>query len=114
VRSVLLPARTPIYDIADQLPLRSPVLGAVALSAIVGVPYSVLAVLAWRGGPRVDQMAVLSGGLLIGWILAEALILEESSFLEPLYAAIGAGTVATGYRWMSNGLRRHRRLIQKG
>lgn len=69
-----------LRHLTDQLPFRSPVLGAAALSAIVGVPYSVLALQAWRGGPGVDQTAVLSGGLSIGWILVEAIILEESSF----------------------------------
>jgi hypothetical protein len=90
-----------LRHLTDRLPLRSPVLGAAALSAIVGVPYTVLAVQAWRGSPRVDQIAIVSGGLMMGWILIEALVLDESSFLEPLYAAVGLGTAAAGYRWLS-------------
>jgi hypothetical protein len=47
---------------------------------------------------------VVSGGLLIGRITVEALLPDESSFLEPLYAAIGAATVAAGHRWLRNAL----------
>jgi hypothetical protein len=54
---------------------------------------------------------VPSGGLLC--LIVEALLLEESSFLEPLVAAIGAATVAAGHRWLSNALRTDRRLSRK-
>jgi hypothetical protein len=44
------------------------------------------------------------GNLLIGWIAVEALLLEDSSFLEPLYATLGAATVAAGCRWLRDAL----------
>jgi hypothetical protein len=56
---------------------------------------------------------VLPGVLLIGWIVVEAFLLEESSLLEPPYAAVGAATDAAGHRWLRNALRGDRWTTQR-
>ncbi len=74
---------------AARLPFGSPVLGGIALTVIVGVPTTWLAWLAWRSDPRTDAVALLSGGLLIGWILVELAFIREFSFFHPTYLVVG-------------------------
>ena len=74
---------------AARLPFGSPVLGGIALAVIVGVPTTRLAWLAWRGDPRTEAVALLSGALLVGWILVELAFIREFSFFHPTYLVIG-------------------------
>ena len=80
----------------SRLPFGSPFLGGVALAVLVGVPATVLTVMAWRGHPWVLHAAVLDGVLLIGWIVVEAAFLRELSVLHAVYLAVGAGLVVWG------------------
>jgi len=79
-----------------RLPFGSPVLGAAALTLAVAVPATVLMVMAWGGHRRALHAAVLDGALLVGWILVEVAFIRELSFLQPFYAAVGAGLVVWG------------------
>jgi hypothetical protein len=100
-----------LRHVADQLPLRSPVLGGVALSAVIGVPYSVLAIQAWRGGRRVDQAAVLWRA--VDWLDSGRGASPRG--LELLGAVVRgncAATIVTGYCWLSSARRRDRRLLR--
>ncbi|MGZ4794374.1 MAG: hypothetical protein ACXV8T_00625 [Acidimicrobiia bacterium] len=81
-----------------RLPFGSPVLGGLALAAIVAVPSTALAWFAWRGDRRTGPVAVLSGGLLIGWIVGQVLVIRELSWFHPTYLVIGAGLVGAGRR----------------
>jgi hypothetical protein len=84
--------------IDHRLPLQSPVLGAVALALVVGVPNTVLAWFAWRGDARTPVAASAAGLLLIGWILVEIACIRELSWLQPLYVLIGTSLIAIGRR----------------
>ena len=84
--------------IDGRLPMQSPVLGAVALAVIVGVPNTVLMWHAWRGDARAPAAATVAGVLLIGWIGVEVAFIRELSWLQPLYVAVGASLVAIGRR----------------
>lgn len=81
-----------------RLPLDSPVLGGLALALIVAVPSTVLARWAWRGDPRTDLAAVVTGVLVIGWIVVELAFIRELSFFHPAYLAVGAVLVWVGRR----------------
>ncbi len=74
---------------AARLPFSSPVLGGIALTVIVAVPATWLAWLAWRGDPRIEAVELLTGGLLVGWILVELAFIRVISFFHPTYLVIG-------------------------
>ena len=79
-----------------RLPFHSPVVGALALAVVVAVPFTLLAVSAWRGSERTDELALGSGALLVGWILVELAFVRELSFFHPLYLVIGGVFVFCG------------------
>lgn len=83
-------------ELNERLPLDSLVLAGVALAAVVALPSTVLAVLAWRGDPRTPAMTVLVGVLLIVWIAVQLAFLQSFSFFQPLYTAIGVAFLVTG------------------
>lgn len=92
-----------LRHLTERLPLRSPVLGAVALTAVVGAPYAALARAAWRGDPGTDRWAVTAGALLVGWLGVEAAVVRETSVLDPLYGVVGVGTIVAGRRHRGGG-----------
>lgn len=83
-------------ELNARLPFGSPAVGGAALGAVVGVPFSALAAMAWRGDDRTDAAAVAAGAVLVGWIGVELAFIREVSFFHPLYAAIGLGFVGAG------------------
>ena len=85
-------------EIEERLPFASPVFGGLALAAIVAVPMTATAVLAWRGDARAGRAAVLAGVLQIGWIVVQLTIIRELSFFHPTYLAVGAAMVWLGRR----------------
>src|SRR5215468_6064031 len=62
-----------------RLPFHSPVLGGLALIAVVAVPGSALAWLAARGHRRTADASMVAGILLAGWILIELAFIRELS-----------------------------------
>jgi hypothetical protein len=93
---------TGVIDLGDELtqrlPLASPVLGGIALALVVALPAALLAVLAWRGDPRTAEVAIVSGALLVGWIVVEVGFLRALSWLQPTYVVIGVGLALAGRR----------------
>lgn len=85
-------------ELNARLPFDSLVLAGLALAAVVALPSTVLAVLAWRGDPRTPALTVLVGVLLIAWIVVQLAFLQSFSFFQPLYAAIGLAFVVAGRR----------------
>ena len=73
-------------------------LGGLALAVIVAVPSTVLARWAWRGDPRTDLAAVVTGVLVIGWIVVELAFIKELSFFHPTYVVVGAALIWAGRR----------------
>jgi hypothetical protein len=76
-------------ELERRLPFASPVFGGIALALVVGVPFTVLAIAAWRGSDCTDQLSLAAGLVLIGWIVVEYLFIRELSFFHPLYLGIG-------------------------
>jgi len=95
-----------------RLPFHSSVFGAIALTIVVGVPNTVLAVCAWRGDDRTGLVALTAGALLVGWIAVEIAFIRELSFLQPAYVAVGASLVVIG-RKKPSGLRSRRQPAQR-
>ena len=84
--------------IMDRFPWQSVQLAGVALFACVAVPFTALAVLAWRGSPRTPQATVAAGHLLVAWIVVQVLVIRTLSYFHPTYLAIGLSFVWAGRR----------------
>ncbi|WP_280336963.1 hypothetical protein [Nocardia wallacei] len=82
--------------VEERIPLDSPVLAAVALAVVVGVPQALTAGLAVRADPRAPAVAMIAGGLLIGWIVLQAHTIEVFSWLQPVCVAAGLVVLSLG------------------
>lgn len=82
--------------VESRLPFQSPVVGGLALAAIVAVPMTILAMMAWQGDERTGDAAIVCGVLQIGWIVVELLFIWELSFFHPLYLLVGAALIVIG------------------
>jgi len=91
-------AADPGGTIDARLPFHSPVFGAVALTVVVGLPNTLLAVYAWRGDARTSATAFAAGLLLVGWIAVEIAFIRELSWLQPVYVAVGTSLIVIGRR----------------
>lgn len=100
--------------LSQRLPFGSSVFGAAALTALVGLPATVVMVMAWWGHRWVLHAAVLDGVLVIGWILVEVAFLRELSFLQPFYVGVGAGLVVWGCPAIPDLLHEARSLLHRG
>jgi membrane protein DedA with SNARE-associated domain len=76
--------------INDRLPWDSLVLAGLALAVIVAVPLTLLAWSAWTGGSRTDDLSLVVGLVLIGWILGQIVVIRSFSWFQPAYLVIGA------------------------
>ncbi len=83
-------------DLTDRLPFGSSVLGGTALAVLVSLPQALLALLAWRRASAAAAVSVLVGGMLVGWILVEALFLQVFEGLQVAYLVIGFVQVGLG------------------
>ena len=92
--------------ISQRLPLHSPVLGGVALLAVVALPMTAAAVAAWRGITRAPEIVTLAGLALIGWIVVEIAFIRTFAWLQPVCAAYGVLMVVLGW-WLARA-RAHR------
>jgi hypothetical protein len=88
--------------VAARLPLHSPVLGGLALAAIVAVPCSAVAWFAARADQRTAVASTVAGVLLAGWILVELAFIRELSFFHPVYLALGLLLIWIGARSRSH------------
>jgi hypothetical protein len=104
---------TGAFDTADtidhRIPFHSPVLAALALTAVVALPFTVVARHAWRGDPRLASAAAFAGAALVAWIAVELDIIREISWLQPLYSMVGVSFIAMGHAIS----RRPRRIVDQ-
>ncbi|GGN81111.1 hypothetical protein [Nocardia rhizosphaerihabitans] len=77
----------------SRLPWHSPILAGVLLALVVGLPMTVVALTATHNDPAAAQTTLAAAYLLIGWVLAQLLILREFSWLQPV-CVVSAVTVA--------------------
>lgn len=84
--------------VTSRLPFDSPVFAGVALLVVVALPSSLLAWLAWRGDRRTAWAAVVTGALLVGWLVVEMAVIRELSFFHPTYLVVGGVLIWLGVR----------------
>jgi hypothetical protein len=86
----------PTASMTQNLPFGSPVFAGIALTCVVAVPATVVAVLAWRRHPRDRDAATLAGILLLGWIVVELAVVRQFSALQAVYGLAGLALVVSG------------------
>jgi hypothetical protein len=84
--------------INDRLPFDSPVFAGMALATIVAIPLTVLAWSAWTGTATTNDLALVVGLMLIGWISVQVVTLRSFSPFQPAYLCVGAFFVAASNR----------------
>jgi hypothetical protein len=87
-------------DWADRLPLRSWVVGGLALLLTVALPQALSCRLVLRSHPRAAVAGVLAGLALIAWIGVQLLVLRRYFFLQPVIAGIGLAELLLGWSWL--------------
>ena len=85
-------------ELTARLPFESTLLAGSALAATVALPFTALAVLAWRTDRRAGLGAAAAGTLLIGWIIVELAFIRTVSFLQPVCVLVGVLFVLVGRR----------------
>ncbi|MFZ1440356.1 MAG: hypothetical protein WAX12_16910 [Candidatus Microthrix subdominans] len=100
-------------EIDRRLPFASRRFSGAALAAIIGVPFSALSALAWRGDRRTGSASIGAGTILMAWIAVQLAVIRHFSFFHPLFAVIGglfvvAGRPQLGAREASERRRFHR------
>jgi fermentation-respiration switch protein FrsA (DUF1100 family) len=73
----------------DRLPFDNLTLAGVALAVIVAIPLSALSWSAWTGHRRTNEVSLLVGIALIGWIVLQVVILRSLSLFQALYLGVG-------------------------
>ncbi len=87
----------PVGDLRP-LPLHSWVLPGIALFALVTVPMVAAAIAVfWDLRPAAD-LSLAAGGLLVGWIGAQLLVIGPQMWLQPVMAVLGA--IIAGLAWL--------------
>jgi hypothetical protein len=76
-------------ELNERLPFDSPVLGGLALMAVVAAPFSLIAALLWQRHERAVHATLLGGVLLIGWIAMQVAVLGEVNGLHLSITLIG-------------------------
>ena len=82
----------------DRLPFDSVVLAGLALAVIVAIPLTLLAWSAWTGADRTNDVALIVGLILIGWIVVQVVVLRAFSIFQPAYLCVGVSFVAVSHR----------------
>lgn len=81
-----------------RLPLHSPMLAGVAAALIVAVPMTVVTRLAVKQDVRTAGAALVSGVLLIGWVVLVVGVVGEFRWLEAVLVVAGLVVALVGLR----------------
>lgn len=71
-------------------------MGALALLVLVAAPMTIACLTATLGHPAAAPAATLAGGLLVGWIVVQMLLIGFVSVLQPLLLVVGLVVLALG------------------
>lgn len=93
----------PRGELTPHLPFQSPVLAAIALAVVIGVPmtYATVGAIADRGDAALATIG--SGLLLIAWVAVQPFVIDQVYWLQPVCGVLGLIVV-----WLGIALRRGR------
>lgn len=92
----LVSGTLPLNESVQDLPFQSPVLGGVALAAIVAVPATLALVLTLRRHRLAADAHPLAGGALMAWIVLQVGFIGLVSPLQPFMFTLGAAIMFLG------------------
>ncbi|MFC4615132.1 hypothetical protein ACFO3K_10455 [Cellulomonas algicola] len=99
VQGFLSGAFAPLVDDLEQvLPLTGPVVPAVALAVLVGVPQTVVLVTALRRTADAPVVAAVGGAALTGWVAVQLPLVGWTSPVQWAFAAVGVVECVAGLR----------------
>jgi hypothetical protein len=75
------------------LPVDTWVLPGVALAALIAVPYVLATILVVMRHSMARTVSLAAGGILVGWILAQLVLIQQYFFLQPVMAVSGLLTI---------------------
>ena len=87
-----------VADLEEVLPLTGPVVPAVALAVLVGVPQAVVLVSALRRATAAPRAAAVGGAALAGWVAAQLPLVGWTSPAQWAFAAVGVAECIAGMR----------------
>lgn len=81
----------------DHLPVDTWVLPGVALAVLVALPFATSATLVAIGHSTARGVSSLAGTVLIGWIVAQIVLIQQYFFLQPVMGICGLLTIGLAY-----------------
>ena len=85
-------------EIDERLPFDSPVLAGLALVLVVAVPLTALTWSSFVDDGPTDELALVAGLALIGWICVQVVVIQTFSWFQPFYLGVGVVLVVASHR----------------
>jgi hypothetical protein len=79
------------------LPVETWVLPGVALAVLVALPYAAAGALVAIGHSMARVVSLLAGSLLVGWIVAQIVLIQQYFVLQPVMGLCGLLTIGLAY-----------------
>lgn len=84
-------------DILQYSPFSSFLIPGIVLFVVNGLFSFAVAWLALRHHPHMIKLIILQGGILVGWIIIQMIMLREINYLHIIYGGAGMLLVACGF-----------------
>ena len=85
-------------EIESRLPWKSPGFAGAALASVVGAPTAMAAFTLWRKSHQAAPTTFIAGGLLVGWIVVQIMIIRTFHPLQVVFGLVGIQLAATGWQ----------------
>lgn len=79
------------------LPVDTWVLPGVALAVLIALPTAAAAILVATNHPMARAGSLLTGGILVGWIVVQLILIQQYFFLQPVIGVCGLLTIGLAY-----------------
>jgi hypothetical protein len=83
--------------ILRHLPVDAWALPGIALAVLIAVPNLIAGVLVAIGHPMARTVSLLTGGILVAWIIAQVALIQQHFVLQPVMGVCGLVTIGLGY-----------------
>jgi hypothetical protein len=89
-----------VDDLGTRLPLKGPVVPAVALGVVVGGSQAAALILGVAHRARAAQASLLAGLVLVAWVLAQLPLIGWTAPVQWIVFAVGVVEVAVATAWL--------------
>lgn len=84
-------------EMLDRLPIETWIVPGIALAVLVAVPNLIAGVLVAIGHRAARTVSLLTGAVLVAWIIGQIAVIQQYIVLQPVMAACGLLTIGLGY-----------------